>query len=80
MKKGKALIFEKGHGGRQGYSLPPLDVPPKPLAELLPQELARRLPLDIPELSEGEIIRHYTNLSRSNFAVDVGFYPLGPVQ
>ena len=77
MKKGKALIFEMGHGGRRGYSLPPLDVPPKPLAELLPQELARRLPLDIPELSEGEIIRHYTNLSRCNFAVDVGFYPLG---
>ncbi|MEW5920373.1 MAG: aminomethyl-transferring glycine dehydrogenase subunit GcvPB [Bacillota bacterium] len=77
MKKGKALIFEMGHAGRRGYSLPPLDVPPKPLAELLPQELARQLPLEIPELSEGEIVRHYTNLSRSNFAVDLGFYPLG---
>lgn len=77
-KTGIALLFERGRPGRQGFSLPPLeDVPAPPIEELLPAEKTRRLPLELPELSEGEIIRHYTALSQRNFGVDSGFYPLG---
>lgn len=73
----KKLLFEMGHPGRKGYSLPPCDVPAVPLDELLPPDLQRCLPLELPELSEGEVVRHFTGLSRRNHGVDSGFYPLG---
>jgi len=71
------LIFEKDRPGRKGFSLPPCDVPLKPLEELLPQECLRKSRLDLPRLSEVDIVRHYTALSRRNYGVDSGFYPLG---
>ncbi|WP_404980684.1 aminomethyl-transferring glycine dehydrogenase subunit GcvPB [Carboxydichorda subterranea] len=71
------LLFEQGAPGRQGYQLPGLDVPERPLTDLLPVSSLRRRPLELPELSEVEVIRHFTGLSRRNHAVDVGFYPLG---
>lgn len=77
MRKSKALLFEMSRSGRQGYSLPSSDVPEKPLEEILPDNLMRSEPLGLPELSENEIIRHYTELSTRNFGVDTGFYPLG---
>lgn len=77
MRKSKALLFEMSRSGRQGYSLPPCDVPGKPLEQILPKVLQRSEPLDLPELTEMEIIRHYTELSTRNFGVDTGFYPLG---
>ncbi|MEW5784012.1 MAG: aminomethyl-transferring glycine dehydrogenase subunit GcvPB [Bacillota bacterium] len=77
MRKEKTLLFEMGSPGRRGCSLPDCDVPEKPLDDLLPARLRRRQPLDLPELSEGELIRHYTALSRRNHGVDSGFYPLG---
>lgn len=77
MRKSKALLFEMSRPGRQGYSLPSCDVPEKPLEQILPQPLQRRVELGLPELSEGEVIRHYTELSTRNFGVDTGFYPLG---
>ncbi|OPL09990.1 MAG: glycine dehydrogenase [Firmicutes bacterium ML8_F2] len=77
MRKPKALLFEMSRPGRRGYSLPDCDVPEKPLAELIPEKQQRSEPLDLPELSEGEIIRHFTELSTRNFGVDTGFYPLG---
>ncbi len=77
MRKEKALIFELGRSGRKGYSLPPCDVPVKELDELIPHKMKRQLSLDLPELSEVEVIRHYTELSTRNFGVDTGFYPLG---
>lgn len=77
MRKKKALIFEMGRPGRCGYSLPMCDVPEKPVAELLPAGMQREIPLGLPELSEGEIMRHYTELSTRNHGVDSGFYPLG---
>ncbi len=77
MRKEKALLFEMGEPGRRGSSLPSLDVPKKPLEELLPPEMQRQSPLNLPELSEGEVMRHYTELSTRNFGVDSGFYPLG---
>jgi glycine dehydrogenase subunit 2 len=77
MRKSKALLFEMSRPGRQGYSLPSSDVPEKPLEQILPADLMRSEPLELPELSENEIIRHYTELSTRNFGVDTGFYPLG---
>ena len=66
------LIFELSKSGRQGVSMPPLDVPE---AEL-PADLCRDS-LPLPEVSEVDVIRHYTRLSQFNHAVDTGFYPLG---
>jgi len=77
MRKTKALLFEMSRSGRQGYSLPPCDVPEKPLEQLLPEPLRRSAAPALPELSENEIVRHYTELSTRNFGVDTGFYPLG---
>ncbi len=77
MRKSKALLFEMSRSGRQGYSLPSCDVPEQPLEQILPKALQRSEPLELPELSEVEIIRHYTELSTRNFGVDTGFYPLG---
>ena len=65
-------IFEMSSPGRIGARFPEPDVP---LAEL-PQEFLREN-LPMPELSEIDVIRHFTNLSRKNYAIDVGFYPLG---
>lgn len=71
------LIFEKGAPGRQAAYLPELDVPTKPLDGLVPAEFLRAEPAPLPEVSEIEVVRHYTHLSQRNFGVDVGFYPLG---
>jgi glycine dehydrogenase subunit 2 len=71
------LIFECGAPGRQGAKLPALDVPARPLEELLPSDQVRAEPVPLPEVSEIEVVRHYTHLSQRNFGVDVGFYPLG---
>lgn len=67
------LIFEKSTPGQIGYSLPKLDVPEADLSAL--GDL--RQDLDLPEVSENEIMRHYLNLSLLNHSVDTGFYPLG---
>ena len=71
------LIFEMGAPGRQGYSIPSGDVPEQPVESLLPTELLRQTPADLPEVSEPEVIRHYTRLSQLNHSIDTGFYPLG---
>ncbi|MFC5540258.1 MAG: aminomethyl-transferring glycine dehydrogenase subunit GcvPB [Bacilli bacterium] len=71
------LIFELSKEGRIGYSLPELDVPEVELSELIPQEYLREEPAELPEVSELDIMRHYTALSRRNHGVDSGFYPLG---
>ena len=68
------LIFEKSKPGRKGCSLPSLDVPKK--EGLISQDMLRKT-IELPELSEVDIIRHYTALSRRNHGVDNGFYPLG---
>lgn len=71
------LIFEKSVPGRRGYRLPPTDGPQRPLRDLLPEERLRRQPPRLPEVSELEVVRHYTRLSQRNFSVDTHFYPLG---
>jgi len=73
--KNRDLIFEKSRPGKVGYSLPELDVPQKD--NILPDNLKRKEPAPLPEVAEGEVIRHYINLSQLNHSVDNGFYPLG---
>ena len=68
------LIFSKGSPGRQGSSLPDLDVPGK---NSIPASLRREKAAELPEVSELDAVRHYTLLSRKNFGVDSHFYPLG---
>jgi len=69
-----SLIFEKSVPGRRGVSLPQCDVP---CGTDIPESLRRQNPLDLAELSELDVVRHFTELSRRNFGVDTGFYPLG---
>ncbi|MFQ6112012.1 MAG: aminomethyl-transferring glycine dehydrogenase subunit GcvPB [Nitrospinota bacterium] len=71
------LIFERSSPGRQGCSLPPLEVPERPLEELLPRELIREEVAGFPEVSEVDVVRHFTRLSQWNYCVDLGLYPLG---
>lgn len=77
MQKTVPLIFERSSANRRGYRLPSLDVPEIPVHELIPEEFLRTEPVQLPEVSELEVVRHYTQLSRLNHGVDVGFYPLG---
>lgn len=71
------LIFEKGAPGRKGTTFPDLDVPAQDVDSLIPKELQRKEPAKLPEVSENEVVRHFTRLSQMNFGVDTGFYPLG---
>lgn len=78
VKPEKALIFEMSREGREAFSLPPCDVPEdEELAELLPGGRLRQRDASLPEVYEVDVVRHYTELSRRNFGVDNGFYPLG---
>jgi glycine dehydrogenase subunit 2 len=70
-------IFERSRAGRRAFVAPALDVPERPLDELLPGELRRDSEPRLPEVSEPEIVRHYNRLSKRNFDLDTGFYPLG---
>ena len=71
------LIFEISKPGRIGYSLPEIDVPETEIESLLPEEYIRTEEPELPEVSELDIIRHFTALSKRNYGVDSGFYPLG---
>ncbi len=67
------LLFEQSQPGRIGYSIAALDVPPvSPESALIREEIT-----DFPELSEVDVVRHFTRLSTWNYGVDSGFYPLG---
>ena len=70
-------IYEKSKPGRRAAALPAAEVPEPPLEELIPAELLRSEPPRLPEVAEPEIVRHYNRLSRRNFDLDSGFYPLG---
>jgi glycine cleavage system P protein (glycine dehydrogenase) subunit 2 len=70
-------IFEKSKPGRRAAVLPAAEVPEPPLEELIPARLLRERPPRLPEVAEPEIVRHYNRLSRRNFDLDSGFYPLG---
>jgi glycine dehydrogenase subunit 2 len=70
-------IFERGAPGRRAFHCPALDVPAVDPAELLPVHLRRAAAPRLPEVSEPELVRHYVRLSKRNFDLDSGFYPLG---
>jgi glycine dehydrogenase subunit 2 len=70
-------IFERGASGRRAFVCPALDVPAVDPEELLPARFRRRRPARLPEVSEPELVRHYVRLSKRNFDLDSGFYPLG---
>jgi glycine dehydrogenase subunit 2 len=72
----EALLFEISTPGKHAYKLPPLDVPAVDAASLL-GATHREKKAELPELSEIEIIRHFTRLSTWNYAIDLGMYPLG---
>ena len=69
------LLFELGKPGRKAIDLPACDVPLA--ADLLPAKYLRTAKAALPEVSQLELMRHYTQLSNRNFGVDTGFYPLG---
>ena len=69
------LIYDKSMQGRRGVRLPDCSVPPHKAK--IPASLRRETPAELPEVSELEVVRHYTNLSRKNFSIDTNFYPLG---
>ena len=74
----EALIFERSQTGRVGYRLPRLDVEEKNIDDILPAELRRDDDLDgVPEVSEVDVIRHFTRISTWNYSIDLGMYPLG---
>src|SRR5579875_2995211 len=70
-------IFDRSRPGRRAFTAPALDVPERPLDELLSPELRRAEGPRLPEVAEPEIVRHYNRLSKRNFDLDTGFYPLG---
>jgi glycine dehydrogenase subunit 2 len=71
------LIFELSQESRTGFSLPDLDVPETDVDEMIGEAFVRKSEPNLPEVSELQIMRHYTALSKRNHGVDSGFYPLG---
>ena len=70
-------IFDLSRPGRRGCEMPALDVPARPLSEMLPSGLVADAPPALPEVAERDVVAHFTRLSRMNFSVDTHFYPLG---
>jgi glycine dehydrogenase subunit 2 len=74
----EGLIFERSQTGRVGYRLPKLDVEETSLDELMPAGFRRSDNLEgVPEVSEVDVIRHFTRISTWNYSIDLGMYPLG---
>ena len=71
------LICERGSPGRIGYSLPTDDLPERNATADLPPDLCRDMLARFPEVSEGEVVRHFTRLSQWNFSAATTLYPLG---
>src|SRR5438445_5115032 len=76
VNQNERLIFEKSSPGKAAWKLPPLDVPEVDASKLLETRERKNLS-NMPEVSEIEIIRHFTRLSTWNYAIDLGMYPLG---
>src|SRR5712692_165652 len=73
----EGLIFEKSSPGKRAFELPPLDVPNVDAGEVLGENYRAEGIAGFPEVSEIEVIRHFTRLSTWNYAIDLGMYPLG---
>jgi glycine dehydrogenase subunit 2 len=76
-RDGFPLIFEQSRPGRRAWSLPEAGVNAPELDAIIPPEHRRGTPPVLPEVSELDLVRHYTRLSQRNWAIDVGAYPLG---
>ena len=70
-------LFEMSVPGRSAFQLRTTGIPVRPLAELLPAELLSESPTDLAEVSERDLVAHFTRLSHRQFSVDLGAYPLG---
>lgn len=77
MKEYNNLLTDISKGGRRAYSLPALDIDDIPLTDMIDEDMIRKDGVDLPQINEVDLIRHYTQLSNKNFGVDTGFYPLG---
>jgi glycine dehydrogenase subunit 2 len=77
VSRDEGLIFEKSASGKRGMEIPPLDVPAVDLATALGRDFLRDSIEGFPEVSEIEVIRHFTRISSWNYAIDLGMYPLG---
>ena len=73
----EGLIFERSSPGRTGYDLPRLDVPPVDLGNALGTDNLRESIPGFPEVSEVDVVRHFTRLAGWNYSIDAGMYPLG---
>jgi len=74
----EALIFERSQPGRAGFSLPAVDVPETSIDEMIPREFQREDDLaGMPEVTEVDVVRHFTRMSTWNYSIDQGMYPLG---
>jgi glycine dehydrogenase subunit 2 len=77
VSRNEGLIFEKSSPGKRAFDLPPLDVPAVDPAKVLGRDHRSEGVTDFPEVSEIEVLRHFTRLSTWNYAIDIGMYPLG---
>jgi glycine dehydrogenase subunit 2 len=77
VSRDEGLIFEKSMRGKRGFELPALDVPAVDPRDVLGRDFVRDSIEGFPEVSEIEVVRHFTRLSRWNYAIDLGMYPLG---
>jgi glycine dehydrogenase subunit 2 len=74
----ESLIFDRSQPGRAGFSLPPLDVDETALEEMIPSQFQRDDDLaGMPEVTEVDVVRHFTRISTWNYSIDLGLYPLG---
>ena len=77
MKNESNLIFELSAENRVAYSIPELDVETPELGDIIPSKFLRNEDANLPQVSEVDVVRHYTKLSKKNFGLDDGLYPLG---
>src|SRR3989338_6578901 len=77
MNPTEPLIFEKSSLGRRCFNMPACDVPEKSIQDLLPAQMLRKQEAILPEVSEIDVVRHFTRISQMNFCVDTNFYPFG---
>ena len=77
VSQNEGLIFEKSSPGKRAFDLPPLDVPASDPATILGENHRKEGIAGFPEVSEIEVLRHFTRLSTWNYAIDLGMYPLG---
>ncbi len=77
MKTYETLIFELSNPDRRAFEIPKVDVPEESLESFLPKGALRGEAPELPQVSQVDLMRHYTNLSNRNYGLDTGFYPLG---